>query len=239
MFVIAGNNDIMHDYLIGGSAEVSDGVLGARTFVDGQNSLSIQRNAIGNFSHEMRHNLGVPDIYGTYDNVQYLSIMSDSWPTPPHTFSAYEKYQLGWAQPQIINETKHDIKLESGETSLCFLKILTNNPQEYFLIEYRTRQTSSYTSLAPVDYDGIAIYHINNNSTNDNNAFPPHLALIPADGGNYFSDHQLAKTAFWYPGNKLMPDTCSLKMYSGENCHIVITDFKYIEKGMSLSVIIE
>lgn len=240
MFIIASDNNRATEnfiYLIGGAAEVFIDGYGANTFVDWQSSSSVQDKVIGNFSHEIGHNLGLPDIYGPYDNVQYLTIMADSWPLPPHTFSAYEKHQLGWVEPQIINKTKLDIELESAETSLSFLKILTNNPLEFFLIEYRKRQTSSYTSSAPVDYDGIAIYKVNNYIFNGDVTLAQ-LAVIPADGIDYFGI-QLAKTAFWYPENKLMSDTCSLKTNDGKNCDFILTDFKYTEKGMSLSVIFE
>ena len=238
MFIIASNNNVEPEYLIGGAAGIPDGLSGANTFVDGQNSLSIQRRAIGNFSHEIGHNLGLPDIYGSSDNVQYLTIMSDSWPTPPHTFSAYEKYRLGWAEPLTITETKYGIDLKPGETSLDFLKIPTDDTLEFFLVEYRRRQIVSYTSNAPVNYNGIVIYRVNNFVENGE-VLLEKLAVVPADGNDYFTS-MLERAAFWYPTNYYMPeDGCSLKKSDGQECGIRLTDFNYTGNGMSLNVIFE
>ena len=237
MFIIASNNNLEPDYLIGGAAEVFVNSIGAQTFVDQQSGLSLEVRATGNFSHEIGHNLGLPDIYGPKDNVQYLTIMSDSWAIPPHIFSAYEKDKLGWAEPQLIIETTPDIELKPGERSLDFLKIPTVDTLEYFLVEYRKRQPDSYTSEAVIDYDGIVIYNVKNYIENGE-VLLELLSVVPADGKDYFNS-LLQQTAFWYPANAFMPEYCSLKTSDGKACGILLTDFKFTDSSMSVNVVYE
>ena len=91
-WLIVGSGDAPIDFAIGGSS-VNGGV---NMFVDGQASLSVISRATGNFNHELGHLLGLVDMYGPYDTLHGLTLMSFSWPVPPHDFAAYERLKLGW-----------------------------------------------------------------------------------------------------------------------------------------------
>jgi len=152
---------------------------GANVFVDGQSSGSVSAGATGNFNHEMGHSLGLVDMYGTYGTMSSLTVMAYSWPLPPADFSAYERVKMGWLEPQIVNQTTYGVELPSANDTLAAVKVPTNRPYEYFLIEYRKKPASGFGS-ADVDFNGLAVYHVLEGSSMGQD--PPILKLEPADG---------------------------------------------------------
>lgn len=192
-WVVASSKDREYDYLIGGTS--SNG--GVNLFVDGQADLSVRVDAYGNFNHELGHTLGLPDLYGPYDTVHYLTLMSDSWPVPPNDFTAYERSLLGWVTPRALGPGRHRVRLRNASEHFDAVRINTGRPNEYFLIEYRQRPGSGFGSQAPF-YDGLAVYHVLENSTQWID--PPLLKLVPADGA-IAPDEAPQFTDFFYPGN--------------------------------------
>ena len=166
--------EISH-WAIGGSS--ANG--GMAMFVDGQASRSVVAGATGNFNHELGHLVGLVDMYGTYDTVHGLTVMSDSWPVPPQDFSAYERIALGWLEPQVVAETTSGVWLPPALDTMAAVKIPTGRPDEYFLIEYRKRPASGYGSINPY-FDGLAVYHVLEGSSSWQD--PPFMKLEPADG---------------------------------------------------------
>lgn len=196
-WIIASNSGADYDYLVGGASANA----GVNMFVDGQNSLSVSVGATGNFNHEAGHTIGLPDLYGPYGTLVYLTVMADSWALPPHDFTAYERSLLGWVTPRTLPEgRRRSVKLSSADERFQAVRVSTGQASEYFLIEYRNRPESGYGSNAP-DYDGLAIYHVL--ATSNQWTDPPLLKLEPADGA-IAPDTAPEQDDFVYPGNPSM-----------------------------------
>ncbi len=145
---------------------------------------------IGTFSHEFGHVLGLPDLYdtsGTQDNtLNYWDIMdagayNNSGRTPP-TYSAYERFYLGWLVPEQVS-TPVDLTLlplYQGKTQPAntnqqtyLLSATTHNlaganpsPKEFFMLEYRKK--TGWDAYLPAE--GLCIWHIDYDQTAwDNN----------------------------------------------------------------------
>jgi hypothetical protein len=198
LYIIASCGDAEYDYLIGGASRNG----GAAVFVDGQASLSLRVRATGNFNHETGHCFGLPDIYGDYDTIHYLTLMSDSWPVPPNGLTSWEKAKLGWMEPRRVEESMAGIVLYPAEDNFQAVVVPTLRPSEFFLIEYRRRPSSGFGSDPWVQFDGLAIYHIleARMSSGNNRVLPQLLRLEPPDG-NYDEYDDPMLTDFWYPGN--------------------------------------
>lgn len=174
-WIISSNVGMAYDYLIGGMSQH----MGVNMFVDAQDSGSVIAGATGNYNHEVGHTLGLPDLYGPYQSLHYLTLMSDSWELPPADFTAYERSMLGWLVPDVLKRGSQNVRLSSRPDRMDALRINTSRPSEYFLIEYRRRPDSGYGSVAP-PYNGLAIYHVLEGSSQQID--PPLVKLEAADG---------------------------------------------------------
>ncbi|MFS2007726.1 hypothetical protein ACEN9F_29365 [Duganella sp. CT11-25] len=187
-----------YDYLIGGTSSNA----GVTLFVDTQDSLSVISEATGNFNHEVNHAVGdVPDLYGTYDTLHYLTLLSDSWTLPPQDLTAYERMLLGWLEPRPLHRGSQNVRLASPSQRMDAVRIDTSRPSEYFLLEYRHRPDSGFGSNAP-PYNGLAVYHVLEGS--DQWTDPPLLKLEAADGA-------IAPNAFPELSDFLSPDNPAMK----------------------------
>lgn len=220
MWLVVSNNGTRPPYLIGGASQNA----GANVFVDGQDSDSVIGGHTGNFNHEVGHTRGLPDIYGRYDSLQDLTVMSSSWPLPPNDFSAFERIRLGWVVPQIVTAST-SAKLPLG---LAAIKVPTARPEEYFLLEYRQRPPSGFGSAAPFNFNGIAVYHVLEGSNQDLD--PPLIKLEPADGTTA-SNLTPAPTDFAYPGNPAMPCQFVLRTYFGGDPVFELENFAWTSDG--------
>ena len=118
---------------------------------------SKKHTGIGTFCHEFSHVLGLPDLYVTntssHTTMNEWDIMdygpyNNEGNTPP-TFSAYERFFMGWLQPRLIVEPEN-IKLKDLLTSNEALLISTtdehnligNNPDptKFYLLENRQQE---------------------------------------------------------------------------------------------------
>ena len=157
---------------------------------------------IGTFCHEFGHVLGLPDYYNTEDSHAYTvgtwDIMcsgsyNGSGKTPP-SYSAGERFQLGWLQPvQLKAAGFYTLEpLETTNTAYLLAKTDHNlswenaNPNEYWLLENRQnlgwdRHGSSLPGT------GMVIFHITYNSgrwgANTPNNSDPLLYKIEEAGG--------------------------------------------------------
>ncbi len=134
-------------------------------------SAGTSRASIGTFCHEFGHVLGLPDLYDTgynYYTVSNWDIMcsgnyNNNGRTPP-TYSAYERFFLGWLKPQQLME-KGYYSLEPLQSSNQAYLIAdgTHNlsggnpsPKEFFVLEYRTQ--TGWDSYLPGS--GMLVWHI-------------------------------------------------------------------------------
>ena len=120
---------------------------------------SKQHTGIGTFTHEFSHVLGLPDIYETGENQHGQKTLGE-WDimdygpygndgnTPP-TYSAYERFFMGWLQPRLITEPEN-ITLEEINSSNTALMITESdsanligndpNPTTFYMLENRQQE---------------------------------------------------------------------------------------------------
>lgn len=120
---------------------------------------------IGVICHELGHVLGCADFYdtdyqvgGQYDGTSDWDVMgSGNWnkdgACPAH-FNPYVKiYDFGWGEVTEVNEP-YSTQLHS-KRSTDFVRINTQTPNEYYLLEYRSQD--GFDSYIPGH--GLMIYH--------------------------------------------------------------------------------
>ncbi|MDE7159851.1 MAG: M6 family metalloprotease domain-containing protein [Muribaculaceae bacterium] len=146
-------------------------------------------DGIGTFIHEFSHVLGLPDLYSTvYNNAFTPGEWStlDTGPynnegrTPPY-YSAYERFALGWLQPEHLSAGTHTLEAVNESNHAYFVP--TDSPDEYFLLECRVRK--GYDRYIPgegmlvwhVDYDETAWYE----NTVNNERNHQRVDLVEAD----------------------------------------------------------
>ena len=125
---------------------------------------SKKHTGIGTFCHEFSHVLGLPDLYVTntssHTTMNEWDIMdygpyNNEGNTPP-TFSAYERFFMGWLQPRLIVEPEN-IQLNDLQTSNEALLISTtdehnligNNPDPTTFYIVENRQQKSWDEHLP------------------------------------------------------------------------------------------
>lgn len=120
---------------------------------------------IGTFVHEFGHVLGFPDLYstvnpygqktpGSWSAMDQGSYNNDSR-TPP-CLSAFERYALGWLEPEWLCESG-DYSLPSmPESGQCFIFESEETPDEFYILE--NRQQSGWDSYLPSH--GMLVWHI-------------------------------------------------------------------------------
>ena len=189
---------------------------------------------IGTFCHEFGHVLGLPDFYVTDYSSQHKTL--GDWDimdagaylnggnTPP-TYSAHERFYLGWLTPEILNETG-DFELEELQKSnKAYIVTETGehnldggnpNPATYYLLE--NRQKTGWDRYLPGHGLMITktIYNENNwyNNIPNNNRYLQGYDLIEADGKAPNNDYG--------KGGDLFPGTANVKSYSPYENYSVI-----------------
>ncbi len=119
--------------------------------------------------HEMFHTLGAPDLYHYSNDWGHLSPVGrwdlmEVTANPPQNMGAYMKYHYGnWLDsiPEITrygNYTLYSLG-SHGKSKKCY-KIKTENPNQFFVLEYR-RISDPFESM--VYGSGLVIYRINTN----------------------------------------------------------------------------
>ena len=118
---------------------------------------SKMHTGIGTFCHEFSHVLGLPDLYVT-NNASHATMnewdIMDYGPynnegnTPP-TFSAYERFFMGWLQPRLIVDAENVELKELQENNEALLISSTDqhnligndpNPTTFYLVENRQQE---------------------------------------------------------------------------------------------------
>ena len=115
--------------------------------------------------HEMNHTLGAPDLYH-YNEGREMSVV-DVWDlmhqntNPPQHMGAYMKYKYGnWISdiPEISECGTYSLhSLGSSATNNCY-KIASQNPNEFFVLEYRNTDDLFEGTLPS---SGLLVYRIN------------------------------------------------------------------------------
>ncbi len=126
---------------------------------------------IGTVVHEFGHVLGLPDLYdtkktnprkplGSWDIMASgnYNCPSNSYNTQccsPPLYSAFERMSLGWFTPTELNETG-SVKLDKLDDNIAYSVTNPKNPDEMFLLEYRTKKNWDKGQKS----SGMLIWHI-------------------------------------------------------------------------------
>lgn len=168
---------------------------------------------IGTMCHEFSHVLGLPDFYDT-DNAypekcedpNGWSVMSsgndNNYGRTPCGYSLFERYALGFAQPQVISE-EGNYTLEPINTSNSGYRLNTPQKKEYFLLE--NRQRVKWDAYLPGH--GMLIFRVDStsygawqgNSVNDNPEHP-YYQLVRAKGQKKNGDTFIDSSSDPFPG---------------------------------------
>lgn len=203
---------------------------------------------IGVFCHEIGHVLGTLDFYDTdYDNRGYYQgtgkwdlMGSGNWNgdgAVPAQFNPYTKiYDFGWSDVQNGNVSTK--KTLHAQTKGDFVRIDTQTPGEYFLLEYRSQ--TGFDSALPGH--GLMVYRASDNLSrtvfNTINAHHPQQfyplcansqAFIPLSTYVAESYGTVDAPSAPFPGTlfktELTDNTCpSMKDWAGNNTSYPITD---------------
>ncbi len=220
-----------YDYLSGGAALVS----GVKSFADAQTAYAIAYRRYGAFNHEFSHNVGLPDLYGPYSTVEQLSLMGNTVEDlPAADYSAFDREKLGWLKPRVIDHSTRGIFLPSANEKMAAVKIPTDQPFEYFLIEYRKTPESGYGSVGP-RYNGLAVYHVFQPSFQVLN--PPLLKIEAADGV-VLPESGLSPdpTDLYYPGNPVMDTSLVMRSYFTERAIFRIRNVQWAGDGIRFDI---
>ena len=152
-------------------------------------------DGIGTMTHEFSHVLGLPDLYDTGNSYEEECVNPGMWSVmangcdgnycrTPVNLSLYERYALGFASPQVIDEPG-DYSMDPLNSSNQGFRINTPVRREFFLLE--NRQKVKWDSVLPGH--GMLIFRVDstnsqvwvNNSVNDNPKHP-YYELIRARG---------------------------------------------------------
>ncbi len=122
------------------------------------------------------------------------------WLSSPANFSAWSRLQLGWVIPTIIDSYRLGTFIASasfdwsatppGERPTTVYKLWTDSDPgapEYFLIEYRDADTSSFRPGAPdtrLANDGLLIWHVDERGTVTDTVHPT-VTLMSATGTRF------------------------------------------------------
>lgn len=108
-------------------------------------------DGIGTICHEFSHVLGLPDLYdtdyedggGQSNDPGVWSIMAggsyQNYSRTPVGYGAYERYAIGFLQPELINKDGGDYELDAIGASNAAYRINSAVDKEYFLLENRQR----------------------------------------------------------------------------------------------------
>jgi M6 family metalloprotease-like protein len=127
---------------------------------------------VGLLCHETGHVLGAPDFYryAYNDNVpvEHWDLMSNQT-NPPQSMSAYTKWKyMGFISsiPEITKSGYYTLSpLADGENAY---KIRSTKANEFFVVEYRKKTSSSYESA--IHGSGLLIYRINTTAWGNGNS---------------------------------------------------------------------
>ena len=142
---------------------------------------------VGIFSHEFGHLLGLPDLYDTtfrsHGIGDWCLMAGGSWGgkgNRPSRMSCWCLSKLGWIKPKVVTR-KRSIQLntlEEKKTECYRLWKKGATGREYFLLE--NRQAKGLDAALPGS--GLAVWHIDERQSNNDNPLAYLVALLQADG---------------------------------------------------------
>ena len=160
--------------------------------LEGAYNTSTNIDGVGTFCHEFGHCLGLPDFYptngGNYYGMSNWDIMDNGCYLAnghrPAGYTSYERHFMGWMDLIDPVEDSCYVLPPLNTADGKAVKVTNDaNPNEYYLLEYRTK--TGWDEF--LDAEGIMILHVDynqaawDNNTPNNNGSHPRMSIIPAD----------------------------------------------------------
>lgn len=204
------------------------------------NKTTTTPNGIGTFVHEFGHVLGLPDLYDVDGNnrqktPQSWSIMAHggyNCPTnsenvqgcSPPFYSAFERMSVGWmASPTELN-IKGQVKLDKIDDNIAYSVTNPQNPNEMFLLEYRTNKNWDAGQVN----SGMLIWHIDyvtsvwSNRKINVDGSHMHVDIEEAVAGTGTS----AAPSDPFPGSRNVTSFNKFVFWNGDDMNISLTNIK-------------
>lgn len=160
--------------------------------INGQTDLTC---GIGTFVHEFGHVLGLADHYNNgnataTNQLGYWDLMAsgsyNGEQNCPATFSAFERYSLGWLNLTTLSPTTDSIITVSPliDSNSAYRVSVPGSSNEYFIVE--NRQQKSWDECLPGH--GLLVWHIDEDQDTWNKNMPnydathQHVDIVEADG---------------------------------------------------------
>ena len=192
---------------------------------------------IGTVVHEFGHVLGLPDLYDTKKTnprkpLGSWDIMaSGSYNCPNNTyntqccspplFSAFERMSLGWFTPTELNDTG-SVKLDKLDGNIAFSVTNPKNPNEMFLLEYRTKknwdrgQKSSGMLIWHIDYSD-SVWKKGGINSDSNHIYVNIIEAVPETSTS-------AATTDPFPGSAKVTDFNKFIFWNGDDMKIALSN---------------
>jgi M6 family metalloprotease-like protein len=163
--------------------------------------------------HEMQHTLSYPDLYHYYYNGSPCGNwdIMEANPNPPQQSGAYMKWKYGnWLdEPTLFQPGNYTLNSVGNGTGIVSYKIPTSNPQQFFVVEYRSSNDEFENFGNYGNVEGMLIYRINtkwngNAGYNHSNTFDEVFIFRP--GGNYPSTNGSLNLAHFGTGGRVKFD---------------------------------
>ena len=140
---------------------------------------------VGTLNHEMFHALGAPDLYHYNSNVYAPADVWDIMEGGSGHMCAYMKYRYGnWIDElPLISEPGLYTLHPMSEGNENVYRIASNNPMEYFVLEYRKRVEGTYEMNLPGE--GLLVWRVDGTLDGQGNADgPPDELYVYRPGGD-------------------------------------------------------
>ena len=157
--------------------------------------------SVGTLCHEFGHSLGAPDLYHYWDDSAPVAVggwdVMDATADIPQWPSAYIKYRyFDWIELTDASEGGTFSLNPLGMPENNAYRLDSSNPNEYFVIEYRT-QEGMYDVYTPGTDQGIVIYRVNDLYNGQGNANgPPDELYVYRTGGTLTSSGSFGGAVF-------------------------------------------
>lgn len=204
-------------------------------------------DGIGTFCHEFSHTLGLPDFYNTVNSSDFTmsnwSLMDygcyNNNGYVPVGYSAYEREFVGWMKIKELDNTPRTITLENVANTLEAYKVVSNNPNEYFILETRVKDKwDKYMDAEGLMITSIAYNKNDWDSNTLNNGSKKRVFVVAAD--NSYSEYTLSGDLYPYKTNNSFTDTSkpASRTYSGYSIGKPITEItKNADKTITFNIL--
>ena len=192
---------------------------------------------IGMVAHEFSHVLGLPDLYDTKKTnprkpLGSWDLMANgSYNCPNNTYntqccsppllSAFERMSLGWFTPTELNDTG-SVKLDKLDDNIAFSVTNPKNPNEMFLLEYRTKknwdkaQKSSGMLIWHIDYSD-SVWKKGGINSDSNHIYVNIIEAVPETSTS-------AATTDPFPGSGKVTDFNKFIFWNGDDMKIALSN---------------